>query len=123
MLKLSQKAVQYPELKTRLIRNTLIWSALVTGILLIVYPKVVRPYVLGALLGYAYLFSLFLSVESPKRVFTIIISMIRMAIVSFLIVWIGQFRLLEIGVAFCGFLSYKIVLVLEFIRYSVEIKE
>lgn len=113
---------EFPQFKMGLIRKTILFSVAVTLLLLIFYPAYAIYYSLGTAVAFGYLFSLFLSVEAPKRRLTIVLSIIRMALVGFLLVWLGQFRLLETTVVFSGFLSYKCVLVAQIIWYSVGTK-
>jgi hypothetical protein len=78
---------------------------------------------MGLSIGFGYILSLFLTVESGQRKFTQVLSIFRMLIVSFLIVWVGHFKLLETSIVICGFLSYKVVLSLEFIDSLIGSKE
>lgn len=122
MLYLPKNAVDYPTFKTRLVRNLLIWALFSTLAVFLFYPAWVSHYVLGVGLGFGYLWSLFRTVEYPQKKLSQVFSMVRILCVSFLIVWGGQFKLLDTCIVFCGFLSYKVVLVLEYVRYSVGIK-
>ena len=122
MIDLPKFIVAYPELKSSLNRHIWIWNGIVALLLFALHRAYVLPYLLGAMVGYGYLLSLFLSAEYPQRRLTIVLSVLRMAVAGFLIVAMGQFRIFETGVVFCGFLSYKIVLILEIVRYSVGMK-
>lgn len=119
---LTMTVPEYPQFKMALVRNMVIVCAVITLLLLVFYPTYAIYYSLGSTVAFCYLFSLFLSVEAPKRRLTIILSIIRMALVGFLLVWLGQFRLLETTVVFSGFLSYKCVLVAQIVWYSVGTK-
>lgn len=119
---LAQRAVQYEALKARLFKNTGIISVLMGLILVFTMPQQLLFLWAGTLMAYGYLFALSFQAEFPQRRLAVALSIIRMATVSFLIVWVGQFKLLETCIVFCGFLSYKIVLVLEFVRHSVGIQ-
>lgn len=121
MLHIVKKPVDYADLKFRLLNTTWMVGAVGAVIVLFTLPKMVMPFIMGVIVGYGYLFSLFMSAEVPQRKLSIALSIIRMATVSFLIAWLGGFGLLNTCVVFCGFLSYKVVLVLESVRHSVGI--
>jgi hypothetical protein len=116
-----QNREDYLLFKSKLSKTMWIYNLLVTLLVLCLWPHAVLPYIKGALLGYVYLFSLFVSAEWPSKGMAIALFFIRMLTVSFLIVWFGQFTLYDTCVL--GFLSYKIVLTLEFVRYSVGINQ
>lgn len=122
MLYLSNHIVQYPLLKSRLLRFTWIPGLLISIPLFLIYPALGIHFVYGIGLGYLYLLSLFMSTEAPKRRLAGVLSVTRMAAFSFFIAFMGQFKPLETCVVFCGFLSYKLVLVLETVRFTVGIK-
>jgi hypothetical protein len=122
MFYIPRDGVDYPNLKSRLYRYTPIFSSAVTLTLFCVSQKWALAFLYGSILGLGYLWSLFLSTEAPKRKLTTVITVLRMVTVSFLIVWLGHFELHETCIVFLGFLSYKVVLVLEYVRYSVGMK-
>ncbi len=112
----------YPELKQTLLLGTAVLGILLGILLWVISPEWVLPFLKGVLLGLGYLYTLCLTVETPKRGFTIFISITRAALFGFLIVYFGQFRLWETGVVFCGFLSYKIMVIWAVIRASIGIR-
>ncbi len=122
MFYIPENIVDYKALKGRLIKHLIILDIIAVIALWMMHPAFLPRYVMGAILGLGYLFSLFFSTEFPERRLAIGLSIVRMSTVSFLIVMLGEFKLLETCVVFCGFLSYKLVLVLEFVRYSIGIK-
>jgi hypothetical protein len=122
MFFIRQAIVKYPDLKAKLLRKTWLVAVLLAAPFVFLNHHQAFLVITGGMLAYAYMLSMFFATEFPQRRLAIGLSIIRMATVSFLIVWTGQFKLLDTCVVFLGFLSYKIVLVLEFIRYSVGIK-
>lgn len=116
------QVIPFPEFKAALIRHTWIWSVLATLIVAIAFPTLLRPFVIGVVTGYLYLKSLIFTTEHPQKRWAFVISMVRMVFVSFLIVNVGQFKLLDTCVVFLGFLSYKVVLIVELLRRSVGFK-
>lgn len=111
--------VDYPELKRHMRRDIWVLNALGALVMLLVKPEFTLFYLGGTIIGYAYLWSLFLSTECPERKLAVFLSVTRMFFAAFLVVAMGQFRLWETGVVFCGFLSYKLILILEIVRFSV----
>lgn len=119
---LPKRIVNYPELKSHVIRATWVVGGIGSVGLALFNPAMAILFAAGAMLGYGYLLSLFLTAEAPQRRMAGLFSIVRIGIASVLIALLGQFKPLETGVVFCGFLSYKVVLVLEFIRFSIGIQ-
>lgn len=119
MLFIPKQALDYKTLRGRATRNTLIVAAAWTLLWLVIRPEWGVLAGLGGVMSYCYLLSLFLTTEAPNRKLTIVVSTLRTVTVSFLIVFAGQFRLLDMCLVFSGFLSYKVVLIVEYIRHSI----
>ncbi len=109
-------SIEYSLFKEKLLKRTLLVGILASGIIAIFSLEDAFLLIKGALIGLAYIFSLFMYVETPHKTLAVMLSIVRMLIVSFLIVWIGHFRLWDISIVFCGFLSYKGVLIFEMVR-------
>lgn len=69
----------------------------------------------GILLGFGFLVTLMGNAHLPLGKFQIVFSLTRMLLFAYLIVYAGQFNVSEIGVVFCGFLSYKMVLLMDIV--------
>ncbi len=117
----TKRIFQFSKLKNRLYVGMLILNLWLGSLIAIKWPEYLEPYLWGALLSYGYIFSLARMIELPKSKLAIALSVIRMVSVSFLIVFAGEFKLLDTCVVFCGFLSYKIVLFVEVIRQNIGI--
>jgi hypothetical protein len=123
MLTLAKTIVEYPRFKRQLLTQTAFLALGVSLILLLKWPHALMPYVMGVIISYGYLLSLAVASEMPQRKLAIGLSIFRVAIVSFLIVWVGQFQVFATGVVLAGFLSYKIILTLLMVRHTVALKK
>ena len=112
--------IPYSAFKKRMIRNTLLWSVMVTAVLAMVHPAWVVLFAKGSVLGVLYLLTLLFTSEHPSKAISAPFSILRVICVSFLIVYLGGFKLLESCVVFSGCLGYKVVLTAEIIGYSIE---
>lgn len=98
-------------------RRTVFRTLIVNGLLIItasvLAPHWVEYLIYGMVFGLFYLWSLGWNARHPKGNFQFVFSLTRMMLLAYGIVCAAKFRILETGVVICGFLSYKIVLLVE----------
>ena len=82
------------------------------------FPNLLFQLVEGMVIGAFHLWSLMFSVKAPKRKLQFVFSLTRLALLAYVIVSTANFNIQEISVVICGFLSYKLVLVAEYITQA-----
>ena len=119
MPRLPQLLIPYSQFKPDFIRHLVVISTVLTLAVTCFKPAWGVYFGAGAGLGILFNLSMFLTVEAPKRSWVLALTAGRVVTVGFLIVLLGRFGLSNILIVISGFLSYKIVLIIQFIRYSV----
>lgn len=111
--------IDFKTMKHRLLVYTGLVNGLGALVLFFVQPAWLLYYVMGGVISYGYLLSSFLTSEHPRKGISIVMSAIRVALVGFLIAWVGHFSVLYSTVVIAGFLSYKIVLLADFVIHCI----
>jgi hypothetical protein len=81
-------------------------------------PAYLQQAIGGVMVGAFFMGSLMYCAEHPRGKSQIVFSLTRMALLAYLIVRLGEFRATETAVVIGGFLSYKVGLVMEYIRQA-----
>lgn len=114
----SLPVLSYPDLKRRLWRYQIV-TAFVMGGFFLWYQAALLPWLVGGVvLGSFFLGSLMFSAEYPRNHVQFVFSLFRMVLLAYLIVCIGNFKFLETAVVICGFLSYKVGIVIETVIHA-----
>lgn len=105
----------FPRLKRRLWIGTLALDALMLAVVWLKWPAQLPYMVWGAGLGLFYLWSLIFNAEHPKRKIQLVFSLIRMALLAYIIVSVSGARIQAVAIVICGLLSYKVILTVEYV--------
>ncbi len=81
-------------------------------------PHFLKYALAGICVGIFFMGSLMFSAEHPKGREQVVFSLTRMVLLAYIIVMLGDFRLQETGIVICGFLSYKVGLVIEYVKQA-----
>ncbi len=102
-------------LKRRLWVGTLALDALMLVVTWWQWPGLFPYMVWGVGLGVFYLWSLIFNAEHPKRKVQLVFSLIRMALLAYIIVSVSGARIQAVAIVICGLLSYKVILTVEYV--------
>ncbi len=108
----------FPAFKRALWLRMAVTASLFLGAIAWQYPQVLKPAIGGVLIGVFFLWSLMYTADHPRGRLQIVFSLTRMLLLAYLIVKLGHLRVLDTTVVICGFLSYKVGLVMEYARQA-----
>lgn len=111
---------QYNPLPFSKLKKKLWIGSLIVQALLLIGVAIFRLYDLkivfmSTLLGCFYLWSLLFNAEHPKKSWQWSFSLIRTAVIAWLIVQLSGAKMPELALVFIGLLSYKLVLMVEYV--------
>jgi hypothetical protein len=115
MVTYRQQPLTLKALKGRLLLRTLVVNFVSVLVLSVTQTAGLVYYMAGATLGLLFLITLFFSVEHPRGKAQTVMSIGRMIGMAYIIVALGNFNIWQTFIVICGFLSYKLVLVLEYL--------
>lgn len=113
-------ATYYQELKRRLWTGTFILDVLFLAGVAWLSPKQLPQAVGGVLMGVFYLWSLSFNAEHPKKGVQAVFSLIRICLLAFLVVKLSHLRVYELAIVISGFLSYKVILTVEYVAQAMQ---
>ena len=102
-------------LKKRLWTGTFILNGILLFWTLLYHHQWLMMAVFGVLMGWFYLWSLCENAQHPKRGIQSGFSLIRMVVLAWLAVQLSHGRLAELALVMSGLLSYKMVLIVEYV--------
>ncbi len=85
-------------------------------------PYFIKYAVSGIFVGIFFLGSLMFSADHPRGRVQVVFSLTRMVLLAYIIVMLGDFRLQETGIVICGFLSYKVGLLIEYVKQAFKVR-
>jgi len=86
------------------------------------YPKAVIPFGLACLLGALNIGSLFFNASVPQKKLQSLFSLVRIVGMAYALVKIGHGNMTVLGLVMMGFLSYKILLVVEGLQQIIALQ-
>lgn len=111
----------FARLKKRLWLGTLILDANLAAGFAVFKPEYLQPCLYGILLGLLYLWSLTFNAENPKKGIQFAFSTIRSMAFAYLLVKVSHAQAMEFAIVMCGFLSYKVILTVEYVVRALSI--
>ncbi len=117
----STNPIDFKALKRVLwIRMVIVSSLFLVGITFY-QPHFFKYALAGICVGIFFLGSLMYSADHPRGRVQVVFSLTRMVLLAYIIVMLGDFRLQETGIVICGFLSYKVGLLIEYVKQAVKL--
>lgn len=105
----------FARLKKKLWLGTLLVDALLVLGFALFSPAQLKLCLMGVMLGLFYLWSLTFNAENPKKGVQFAFSTIRSCLFAYALVQLTQARANELAIVMSGFLSYKVILTVEYV--------
>jgi|GEM_PF-1599169 len=110
----------YGELKRKLWKGTLLLDVLFLLGMAWFSPNHLPQAVGGVMMGVFYLWSLSFNAEHPKKSIQFAFSLMRVCLLAYLMVKLSHLRVYELAIVISGFLSYKIILTVEYVAQAMQ---
>jgi hypothetical protein len=110
----------FQHLMKKLWLGTLGINLLLLAVVAYQWPHLIKHLILGIMLGWFYLWSLSFNAEHPKKGIQFVFSLIRICIFAYVIVKLSNARVLELAIVMCGLLSYKVILMAEYVVQAMQ---
>jgi uncharacterized membrane protein (UPF0136 family) len=116
----SRQPSYYRHLIKKLWLGTLGMNLLLLAVVAYQWPHLIVHLIWGILLGWFYLWSLSFNAENPKKGIQFVFSLIRIWIFAYVIVKLSNARVPELAIVMCGLLSYKVILMAEYVVQAMQ---